>query len=127
MPTGIYIRTKEHCLKIKQSRKYADCVYWLGKKREKSANWKGGISAEPYCQEWLSKDYKESIKERDGFNCMNPSCSGKSNRLCIHHIDCFIPEHIACVQEKESDQKSQDSYTYYIIYILLLIFFLHFT
>jgi DNA-directed RNA polymerase subunit RPC12/RpoP len=49
-------------------------------------NWKGGISCEPYCQDW-TKEYKEFIKERDGYKCLNPYCFRNSNRLCIHHID----------------------------------------
>ena len=50
-------------------------------------NWKGGISCEPYCDAWADKEYKESIKERDGYKCKNPDCPGKHSRLCIHHID----------------------------------------
>lgn len=50
-------------------------------------NWKGGISCEPYCDMWLDKDFKESIKQRDGYKCMNPGCWGTSKRLSIHHID----------------------------------------
>jgi hypothetical protein len=52
-------------------------------------NWKGGISKEPYCQEW-TKELKEFIKERDGYKCMNPYCfqkKGHSSQLTIHHID----------------------------------------
>ncbi len=50
-------------------------------------NWKGGISCEPYCDVWLDKDFKQSIKERDGYQCLNPNCWGTSKRLTIHHID----------------------------------------
>ncbi len=50
-------------------------------------NWKGGISCEPYCDVWLDKDFKESIKERDGYKCLNPTCSKKIEQLGIHHID----------------------------------------
>ena len=52
-------------------------------------NWKGGISKEPYCQEW-GKWLKEEIKERDNFQCKNPGCDKeitKTNLLCTHHID----------------------------------------
>jgi len=51
-----------------------------------SATWKGGISKEPYCQDW-SKDLKEFVKERDGYKCMNPDCWGKDRILSVHHID----------------------------------------
>lgn len=50
-------------------------------------NWKGGIACEPYCEQWLDNDYKNSIKERDNFNCLNPYCNMKIKKLCIHHID----------------------------------------
>lgn len=68
--------TKE---KIKKSReKY---------KGELHPNWKGGISADPYCFEFNSKEFKDFIKERDGNICLNPECNRKSNNLCVHHID----------------------------------------
>lgn len=54
---------------------------------EKNPNWKGGISTEPYCWAWNNKEYKDSIKQRDNYQCQNPECWGKSNNLTIHHID----------------------------------------
>ena len=52
-------------------------------------NWKGGISCEPYCDIWLDKEFKQSIKDRDGNRCLNPDCWGNCNHLPmhIHHID----------------------------------------
>ena len=50
-------------------------------------NWKGGISCEPYCFEWSSKEFKDLIKERDNYVCQNPDCRNNSKRLCVHHID----------------------------------------
>ena len=54
-----------------------------------ASNWKGGIAAEPYCDIWLDEDYKESIKERDNYECQNPDCRNNSNHLSltIHHVD----------------------------------------
>ena len=50
--------------------------------------WKGGISCEPYCFEWSSKEFKDFIKKRDGDRCLNPDCNSKNpNDLTIHHID----------------------------------------
>ena len=50
-------------------------------------NWKGGISKEPYCQEW-TKDLKEFVKQRDGYKCMNPYCNSKNpDDLTVHHIE----------------------------------------
>jgi len=50
-------------------------------------NWKGGISCEPYCDIWLDKEFKESILERDNYECQNPDCWGTSKKLTVHHID----------------------------------------
>lgn len=51
-------------------------------------NWKGGISYEPYCPIWKDKEYAESIKQRDGYKCMNPCCSSKNpDDLTRHHIN----------------------------------------
>lgn len=68
-----------------------DCPICAKEKNKGSGhwNWKGGISKEPYCQNW-TKELKEFIKERDGYKCMNPYCfqkKGCSSQLTIHHID----------------------------------------
>ena len=52
----------------------------------KNVHWKGGISKEPYCQDW-TKDLKEFVKERDGYKCMNPDCWGKDKTLSVHHVN----------------------------------------
>jgi hypothetical protein len=49
--------------------------------------WKGGVSCEPYCSIWKDREYKESIKFRDGNKCLNPCCNNKSIKLNIHHIN----------------------------------------
>jgi len=54
---------------------------------ENNPNWKGGIACEPYCQIWSDQEYKESIKERDGYQCLNPLCNHTSKTLSLHHID----------------------------------------
>jgi hypothetical protein len=38
-----------------------------------------------YCDEWCDKEYKDSIKERDG-RCMNPWCTN-GKLLRVHHIN----------------------------------------
>ncbi len=50
-------------------------------------NWKGGIQNKPYCEIWSNLEFKESIKFRDDYKCLNPHCSNKSDILVIHHID----------------------------------------
>ena len=49
--------------------------------------WKGGNSFEPYCPVWKDTEFKEYIKERDGYRCLNPYCYHKDVVLSIHHID----------------------------------------
>jgi len=36
---------------------------------------------------WLDKEFKDSIKKRDNYECQNKYCCGKSKRLVVHHID----------------------------------------
>lgn len=59
----------------------------LSKYGNRNSNWKGGVSFEPYCEEWKDQDYKESIKERDGYKCLNPTCGCQCDILSVHHID----------------------------------------
>ncbi len=52
--------------------------------------WRGCVSFEPYCEIWYDKDYKDSIKERDGYKCQNPYCfrnNGNASILSVHHIN----------------------------------------
>jgi len=44
-------------------------------------------TAEPYCDIWLDKEYKDSIKKRDGNTCINPVCYKTTDKLSVHHID----------------------------------------
>jgi len=62
-------------------------MYGVSLSGELNGSWKGGISCEPYCDVWLDKEFKKSIKDRDGYKCLNPDCWGTSYRLDIHHID----------------------------------------
>lgn len=65
----------------------------LGMVGPANPNWKGGISCEPYCDVWLDKQYKNSIKERDNNVCQNCgiikmlSLKVFSADLSIHHIN----------------------------------------
>jgi len=54
--------------------------------REKHPMWKGGISLDIYCEVWSDKEYKDSIKKRDGNRCLNSMCSN-GNFLGVHHIN----------------------------------------
>ena len=92
-------RAKETNQKVSEGNKGRTC-FWKGRKRPKHSKWmmkncqgdthpawKGGISCEPYCDVWQDKDYKESIKKRDGYKCLNPDCKNISCRLTLHHIN----------------------------------------
>lgn len=69
-----------------QGKRCATCHY-IRISGSRSYMWKGGIACEPYCDVWIDKDFKESIKERDGYKCLNPDCKKSSKRLSTHHID----------------------------------------
>lgn len=69
-------------VKIKISINHADVS---GKN---NPNWKG-VGVGVYCPIFTNKEFREFIKERDGYRCLNPDCccSHNSLRLSIHHID----------------------------------------
>lgn len=80
---------KMSCVAFQKHHKCPICSYEkLSKDRfgPGNPNWKGGISKEPYCQEWTC-DLKEYIKFRDNYKCQNPFCKGNCGILCVHHID----------------------------------------
>lgn len=54
---------------------------------ENNPNWRGGISCDPYCDAWHDKEYKEEIKKRDGYKCLNPDCYKNDDVLSVHHIN----------------------------------------
>jgi len=68
--------------------------------KKRHPRWKGGISKEPYCQDW-GKDLKGFVKERDGHRCLNPDCWDKDKTLSVHHIDynkkSCVPENLITV------------------------------
>jgi len=68
---------------------------------ENNYNWRGGISCEPYCDVWLDREYKKSIKQRDNYTCQNEDCWRTSKKLVVHHInyikkDC-IPKNLITI------------------------------
>jgi len=63
--------------------------FFINNSGENNPSWKGGISCEPYCDVWLDKEFKKSIKDRDGNICLNPDCWRNCDHLPLglHHID----------------------------------------
>lgn len=53
---------------------------------EKSFNWKGGKSFEPYGKDW-KETLKESIRQRDNNMCQLCGKTQNNRRLSVHHID----------------------------------------
>ncbi len=87
---------------------------------ELNSQWKGGISCEPYCDVWIDKEYKESIKERDNYTCQNPLCLCDSSKLCIHHVnyvkkDCK-PNNLITVCNSSNSRANKDRWVWQDIY-----------
>jgi len=62
-------------------------MYGIHRYGNENPNWKGGVSFEPYCINWV-KSFKDEIKERDDYSCKNPYCNSKNlYDLTVHHID----------------------------------------
>lgn len=77
----------DHWKSGSRCRKCRDFDFSVRYQKEGNPCWNGGTSCDPYCFEWSFKEFKDSIKERDGYRCLNPICSGEYNKLVIHHID----------------------------------------
>ena len=120
----IYICAKGHIVDqmwdgFKNGRR---CIVCLEESRafEGNPNWRGGISFEQYCPVWKDKNFKESIKQRDGYKCLNPHCnSKKSEDLTVHHIDynkknCHPKNLItlcrSCNSKANFDRKNHEAY-----------------
>lgn len=52
-----------------------------------SPSWNGGSKSLKYCNAWSDKEFKDELKNRDGYQCLNPLCFKKDNQLVLHHID----------------------------------------
>lgn len=86
----------------------------------KNANWKGGISTEPYCHIFKDKEWREIIYIRDAAKfCWNPQCSERGSRQALHHInynkmDCdlrnIITVCISCNSKANGDREWWQSY-----------------
>lgn len=91
-----------------------------GKYGENHPCWKGGISCEPYCDVWIDKEYKESIKERDNYTCQNPFCLCDSSDIVLHHInyvkkDCK-PNNLITVCNSSNSRANGDRWVWQEIY-----------
>ena len=73
-----YKPTKEHLKNLSKSH--------IGKTMEKSSNWQGGKSFEPYPFEW-TETLRRSIRERDNYVCQMCSELQGDKAHAVHHID----------------------------------------
>ena len=53
---------------------------------DKSHNWKGGISFEPYCPKF-NNTFKESIREKFGRVCFLCGAPENGRKLDVHHVN----------------------------------------
>ena len=76
--------------------KLSNSLKALNRIGEKAVNWKGGLSFEPYNNNWTDT-LKRSIRERDNYICQVCSKYG----WVIHHIDYnkknCSPENLICL------------------------------
>ena len=63
-------------------------MYGVHLSGEKSGNWKGGISFEPYCLKFNNR-FKEKIRNQFGRQCFICGMSEEQNnrKLCVHHVN----------------------------------------
>ena len=82
------IISEEHKEKVRQFmlNAWQDSTFRENLIGEKSNNWRGGITFEPYGMEF-NKMLKKQIYERDNYTCQNPKCVAPGKRLNTHHID----------------------------------------
>lgn len=80
-------KTRSRSIELWKDPTYRHSVCIALPRGENHHNWKGGITAEPYCINWNLPEFKDIIKERDNYQCQNPDCWKTSNRIVVHHID----------------------------------------
>lgn len=82
--------SEETIKKISETLKKNPVKYWLGKKRfndiTKCNFWQGGKSYEIYSADW-TQTLKQSIRERDHYQCQICGKNQGDESLSIHHID----------------------------------------
>jgi hypothetical protein len=61
--------------------------WFINNRGSSHCNWKGGISFDDYCEIFQDKEFKDYIKYRDGYKCLNPLCNKKTKTLSVHHVD----------------------------------------
>ena len=54
---------------------------------ENNSAWNGGTKSLKYCSAWSDQKYKDELKKRDNYHCLNPNCWGSCDDLVLHHID----------------------------------------
>ena len=98
--------------------------YGKGLKGEKNGRWQGGISFEPYGQDWTPK-FRRSIRKRDNQVCMLCGIHREkfSRALDVHHINADkkmnIPQncislcvkcHLGIVHKDDKNKKDKENW-----------------
>lgn len=86
------VQTRNKMSEVRRGKSKKTGIIRINQQKEKHWNWKGGISKNPYPQEFTAK-LKLKIRIRDNFTCC---LCGKTEReelenlnrvLCVNHID----------------------------------------
>lgn len=83
---GISLLGKDNGMYGKHQTDIAKQKISIATKMENNPNWQDGKSFEEYGIEF-NKQLKQSILERDNYECQNPNCEHKTDTLDCHHID----------------------------------------
>lgn len=79
--------SEEQCKKWKEvALKNGNGKWMKGRTREKCANWRGGLSFEPYTTDW-TQTLKKAIRQRDNYICRLCRSLQGDQAHCVHHIN----------------------------------------
>jgi hypothetical protein len=85
-----YIKSEDHCENLRKSslKSWSDPKIKEARSGYGAANWKGGISFEPYCSKF-NEPFKERVRIFFGRVCVNCGKTEKENgkRLAVHHAN----------------------------------------
>lgn len=76
----------------------------IGQSGEKSPNWQGGKSFEPYCEKW-NEDFREYIRVKFSKKCFLCGMSEEENcrKLSVHHVN--YQKSCGCAETEEEKKR----------------------